>query len=120
MSVHRRRDAGRWVVRWRSEGRQRSRAFQTRREAEAFDREMRDAARRNRDRDLAADLLGRDRESLAGAAGIARGIRDTFGRVEAEASTWRDEQDRSEFFEDLAGRGRALADWLLDAVEAGR
>ena len=39
MSVHKK--DGRWVVRWRSDGRQRSRAFRLRRDAEQFDRDRR-------------------------------------------------------------------------------
>jgi hypothetical protein len=45
VSVHRKKD--RWVVRWREEGRQRSRSFRTKHEAVVFDRERQRDERRD-------------------------------------------------------------------------
>lgn len=85
MSVHRKET--RWVVRWRQEDRQRSRSFPTKRDAVDFDRAMRADERRNRDSELAGDLLARARV-------LADDHPDPLRRLAEQARTLADEADR--------------------------
>jgi hypothetical protein len=86
MSVHR-KEGRRWVVRWREEGRNRSRAFGSGRAAREFDAAVRAAQRDDRERDLVADLLARalaragdDPAQLRALATAARALADDADR----------------------------------------
>lgn len=89
MSVHAKE--GRWVVRWRQEDRQRSRAFPTRREAAEFDRAVAAAALRGRERDLTSDLLAL---RVPGNAPAADDDPDRLRMLAADARRLADEADR--------------------------
>ena len=99
MSVHRTdRRTNPYVARWRdSEGRNRSRSIPNRREAVAFDREMREATREQREgRSITTAVAHVEAEFADDPAGLRAAVRAlrAFANVDRGAGAVADELDR--------------------------
>ena len=98
MSVHRKAD--RWVVRWRSEGHQRSRTFRTKRDAVEFDR----ARQRDTRRDEAAAPAGTVPLATASHTMTFVVVEDLYDSSDGERT--RDRTDPRGLLSDDRARGR--------------